>query len=793
MVRNSTLIIFSLVLTGFWTQLQGQQSVFNMRERLWDASWIGHPASNGHTYEVVHFRRPFELNSVPDKLLLDISGDSRYRFLVNGIPVCFGPAGSDPMHWNYETVDIAPYLKKGRNVLAVLVWNYGKFRPFSHFSTQTGLIVRFADQEYNYLRTGAPGWLVMQNRAYSPNNPTGVPHGIYGAIGTSDRINGALYPFGWEKVSHDDSQWLPAMAFDQGRDPGFIYGGNRFMVQRDIPFLEEKRENISVVRRTSGLQQELTTLEFPLEIPANTSASILLDVEHLTVGYPELWLSKGKDAVVSITYNESLYLDHKSNMKGNRDSIRDKYLYGYTDVFEHQGMDSALYRPLWNRTFRYARLDIETSREPLVINGYYNIFTAYPLKEKAVFESADPELKAIWQTGWHTARLCAMESYMDCPYWEQLQYIGDTRIQALVSMYVSGDDRLVRRALEQFNNSRRSDGLTLSRYPSYHAQVIPTFSLIWVAMIHDYFMLRKDDAFIQQFLPGIRDVLSYFESKQSAENPLRINPGWWCFVDWAAEYTNGVPHGISNGTSSIIALQYVDALQKAAELFAYFGKTEEAERYLQSATQLKKAVFSQCFDKSTALLAQTPAKQVFSQHANILGVMTNTIPEQKQEEVMLHVLSDTSLVQATIYFRFYLFRALKKAGLGDLYLEQLNPWHEAIDNGLTTFPESPEPSRSDCHAWSASPNYDLLATVCGIEPAAPGFASVSVEPHLGYLKSVTGKMPHPSGEIRVELEQKRKGFRGTVTLPAGLAGKFRWKGSTIPLTPGVNKINTGNE
>ncbi|MEN8202330.1 MAG: alpha-L-rhamnosidase C-terminal domain-containing protein [Bacteroidota bacterium] len=793
LIRRTALIITSVLLSGAVSLLDGQHSVFNLQEKLWDASWINHPESNGQTYEVLHFRRPFKLDSVPEKLLIDISGDSRYRFFANGKPVCFGPASSDPMHWNYETVDIAPFLTEGKNVLAVQVWNYGKYRPFIHFSHYTGLIVRSADPTHRNLNTGSPGWLVLQNKAYTPHNARGAPHGMYGAIGTADRINGTLFPFGWEKVSFDDSDWQAAVVFDQGRDPGFIYGGDRFMVPRDIPFMEEKRENISVVRRTFGLQQEMTTLDFPLEIQADTKASILIDMEHLTVGYPELLLSKGKDAVVRITYNESLYEEHQTHQKGNRDSIEGKYLHGYTDVFEHHGMDSALYRPLWNRTFRYARLDIETVGEPLVIMNYYNIFTAYPLEKNAVFESSDPALQSIWDISWHTARLCAMESYMDCPYWEQLQYIGDTRIQALVSMYVSGDDRLVRRALEQFNNSRRPDGLTLSRYPTSQEQVIPTFSLIWVSMIHDYFMLRKDDAFIKQFLPGIRGVLSYFQSKQLAENPLRIDPGWWCFVDWAAEYTIGVPHGIDSGNSSIIAMQYVDALQKAAELFEYYGNTREAETYRQSAGNLKSEVFSQCFDEAHSLLAQTPAKKVFSQHANILGVLTNTIPEQMQKEVMLNVLSDSSLVQATIYFRFYLFQALKRAGLGDLYLGQLDPWHNAIDNGLTTFPESPEPSRSDCHAWSASPNYDFLATVCGIEPATPGFGSVSVQPNLAHLEAVSGKMPHPLGEIKVELEKRRKGLRGSVTLPAGAEGKFSWKGASVKLTEGVNKISIDNE
>ena len=67
---------------------------------------------------------------------------------------------------------------------------------------------------------------------------------------------------------------------------------------------------------------------------------------------------------------------------------------------------------------------------------------------------------------------------MDTPYCEQLQYVGDTRIQALISYAVAGDDRLARQALRAFDDSRIPEGITRSRYPSSLPQSIPTFSLL---------------------------------------------------------------------------------------------------------------------------------------------------------------------------------------------------------------------------------------------------------------------------------------------------------------------------
>lgn len=750
-----------------------------IQAKEWDAKWIGYPGSNGSDYEVLHFRNTLELEAVPESLTVDLSGDTRYRFFVNGKAACFGPASSDPAHWNHETVNIAPFLQQGTNVLAALVFNFGELRPFCQMSHRTGFILRSSNPALN---TGTGEWRVMRNEAYSPNNPSDLPHGMFGAVGTGDRVDGARYPWGWETIGFDDSGWPAPQESGVGGEL------DRFLVPRDIPLLEEKRESISVVRRTAGLPKT-NRPGFPLEIPADTKVSILLDMEQLTVGYPELRLSKGAGSVVQATYAEALFIDHEKFEKGHRNKIEGKHIHGYSDVFEHDGGDNRLYRPLWNRTFRYIQLDIETKQEPLVINGYSNIFTAYPFEENATFKSSDKSLERIWNTGWRTARLCAMETYMDCPYYEQLQYIGDTRIQALVSLYVSGDDRLMRRALRQFDHSRLPSGLTQSRYPTGCEQVIPTFSLVWISMIHDYYMHRRDDEFLRDFLPGIRGVLDYFESKQSPENPLDIRPGWWCFVDWAKSFDKGRPQGHADGTSSIIALQYINALQKATELFELFGKVRQAEEYRKSADTLKEAVIGKCFDSERGLLAQTPEKNIFSQHANILGVLTDTIPQGMQKEVMEKVVDDSSLVQATIYFRFYLFQALDKVGLGDRYLEMLGPWHEAIAKGLTTFPEAPGSfERSDCHAWSASPNHDLLATVCGIRPATPGFETVAIRPNLGDLDFVSCKMPHPKGEIVVELRKNENGIAGTVELPKAASGSFMWKGRQAGLLEGLNKI-----
>jgi hypothetical protein len=113
-----------------------------------------------------------------------------------------------------------------------------------------------------------------------------------------------------------------------------------------------------------------------------------------------------------------------------------------------------------------------------------------------------------------------------------------------------------------------------------------------------------------------------------------------------------------------------------------------------------------------------------------------------------------------------------------------------INNGLTTFAERSLEGRSECHAWSAHPMYDFLATVCGIEPAEPGFKSVKIEPHLGKLNEITASMPHPLGKIEMQLKRTNNdGIEGRIELPELLTGTFIWQGKEVDLKDGKNLID----
>ena len=178
-----------------------------------------------------------------------------------------------------------------------------------------------------------------------------------------------------------------------------------------------------------------------------------------------------------------------------------------------------------------------------------------------------------------------------------------------------------------------------------------------------------------------------------------------------------------------------------------------------------------------------------SQHANIMAILADALPAEKQRELFDRIVSDKTLEQCTFYYRFYLTEAMRKVGAGEKYADSLGPWREMLDMGLTTFAETPEPSRSDCHAWSSSPNYHLLSLVCGVVPAEYGFKSVRIEPNLGKFDFVKGKIPHPDGVIEVSLKKSGQKLEGSVRLPEKLCGAFIYNGREIKLAGGQNPID----
>ncbi|WP_298734997.1 alpha-L-rhamnosidase C-terminal domain-containing protein [uncultured Chitinophaga sp.] len=783
--------LFSVVLAlGCWLYTQtgyAQSALSAVPGRPWNASWIVPPNEPGNAYGVYYFRKKIDLAAKPARFIIHVSADNRYKLYVNGTLVSLGPARGDTYYWNYETADLAPYLTAGSNIVAALVFNEGEHRPEAQISVRTAFIIQGDTPAEEILNTG-DAWKCIRDQGRRP--VTG-----FFAASTGEFVDMHQSVKGWTAADFDDSSWPMAAKLFQGNLKGHGDGLAWMLVPSSLPQMELTYQRIPLLRKANGITVPSTfpATKTTFTIPADTTVSFLLDQSYLTNAYIDLSFSKGKNAGISLRYAESLFDDLKKfgDRKGNRNDVENKDFNGRKDSLVSDGSAGQSYTTLYWRTFRYILVTVHTQQEPLVIDDISGVFTGYPFTFNAAFNTGNTEIKQILDIGWRTARLCAMETYWDCPYYEQLQYIGDTRIQAMISYYNSGDERLARNALNLMDHSRITEGVTQSRWPTRSTQIISTFSLWYIGMLHDYWMYRADSNFIKDKLAGERAVMDFFSRYQGADGSL-INLPYWNFIDWVGGkgWNFAMPPKGTDGASAILDLQLLLAYQWAAELEAGLGMPAYAALYRGKAAQLKQTVRSKYWNAARKLYADTNEKDVYSQHANSLAVLAGLVNREDLPALCQQLLNDRSLTQCTIYFKYYLHLALVKGGLGNDYLKWLDVWRDNIRMGLTTWAEVSDlpNSRSDCHAWGASPNIEFFRIVLGIDTEAPGFRKVKITPHLGALTNVSGEIPHPNGKVAVAYTLSNNKWKIKIVLPGETTGTLVWKEKKYPLKAGENLL-----
>jgi hypothetical protein len=231
------------------------------------------------------------------------------------------------------------------------------------------------------------------------------------------------------------------------------------------------------------------------------------------------------------------------------------------------------------------------------------------------------------------------------------------------------------------------------------------------------------------------------------------------------------------------------AYEVAVSLERQLGIVSFADIYTKRITQLKQSIKTNYWSASKQMFSDTKEKETYSQHCNSLAILTNVVEGNAATILAQKMISDTGITRATVYFRYYLHRALNKAGLGNKYLDMLGKWKENLAMGMTTWAEIDDinGARSDCHAWGSSPNIELFRIVLGIDSDAPGFTKVKIEPHPGHLNNISGYIPHPEGKIAVVYKKTQTGkWNCSIQLPTGVSGIFIWQRKQYGIHEGDN-------
>jgi hypothetical protein len=370
-----------------------------------------------------------------------------------------------------------------------------------------------------------------------------------------------------------------------------------------------------------------------------------------------------------------------------------------------------------------------------------------------------------------------------------MMYAGDTRLECLITYVMTRDDRLPRKALALYDASHLPNGLTQARYPCRVTQIIGPFCLWWVGMVHEYAHWRDDRAFVEQLMPGLRATLEAFRRYIDPETGLlRPLPGWNT-LDWVPEWEAGNPPDAVSGFSGVLHWQLIYTLTLAADLEDKLGEAELAARLRRWQAELTEAGLTAFWDEARGLLADTPAHTTYSEHAQCFALLSGVLAESQQARIAEALFTAPDLSRTTIYFSHYLLETCRQRGRMDVYFQRLaDLWHPLLDKGLKTTLEKPEPSRSDCHGWSAHPLYHDFATILGIRPAGLGFRTVEIRPQLGDLTHARGELVHPQGVIRADFRVEAGRLAGVVELPEGITGTLIHDGQHITLGSGITTL-----
>ncbi len=747
----------------------------------WAARWI-HVAERAEPPFVAGYRLTFRLDE-PTTLRLHVSADERYELLLDGARIGRGPDRCEPDHWTFVSYDCE--LPAGTHRLAARVWTLGAGAPIAQLSVAHGFLL--AAEGRPELDTGTGDW----EAALLPGHGF-LPNGAAWGCGLKSDVDGREFPWGWA-LGEDRLRWAaaaigePACAREFANDvppaqllvPAILpeqwsapFAGGRVRLVADYPGGGETHD--LPVRAADSIDAEVARWQAllagqPVTVPPRTHRRVLLDLEEYVCGHPELRLSGGRGAVLRVRWLEAL-LD-AAGSKGHRDEVEGRYFrtqehaeVGVGDRFTAGG-GAETHGTLWWEAGRYVEITVDTADTELTVTGLRVIEDRYPYEDASAFDSSDPELAEIKRLGLRTLQMCSHETTMDCPYYEQLQYAGDTRLQLLVAYQVTDDDRLARQALLAFDRSRDVRGLTRSRFPSRIRQTIPPFSLWWVAMVHDFAAWRGDLEFVGSLLPGVRAVLDAHRANLDGNGLLHSLDGW-NFTDWVDGWPSGSPPGADWGVSAALNFQLAHVAALAAELEGWLGEDELAARHRRLADRVRTAAEKEFWSADRGMYVDDPAHRHASEHVNSLAVLAGAA---NGGAGLLRALDTDGVSRATVYFSHYLFEALGRIGRVDLLRDRLGRWTGLRDQGLRTVVEQPEPTRSDCHAWGAHPIFHLFATILGVRPAAPGMAEVTVTPQLGGLAWAEGTVRTPHGPLRVRADQA---------------------GTTVDLPPGIHRTTT---
>lgn len=466
-------------------------------------------------------------------------------------------------------------------------------------------------------------------------------------------------------------------------------------------------------------------------------AGTLVDFGKETFGFIKLHKLKGKGKI-TVYYGES------------REEALDT---AHTETFDKVYIDQKEGDFVFelSKAFRYVNIFTDPDVHFEKVSMLYEYAD---LEDKGSFRCNDEEVNQIYEVAKYTFHLSTREFFIDGIKRDRWIWSGDAYQSYLMNYYLTNDNETVKRTILAL---RGKDPITS------HINTIMDYTLYWFLSIYDYYLYSGDVSFVRNNYDRMKSLMHFVLGRRNKDGLLEGLPGDWVFIDWA--------EGLSKeGAVSFEQLLFARSLETMALVADIVGQQEDAQQYAKLAGDVRNKLFDIYWSQQKKAFVHSFVKGSPTHHvtryANMFAIFFDYLSDEQKSFVKDSVLLNKRVPPITTpYMRFYELEALCALGEQSYVTQEMKSyWGGMLKLGATSFWEEYNPQKSGadhyamygrkygkslCHAWGASPLYLLGKYYLGVKPTSPGYATYTIEPALGGLKWVEGKVPTPNGNIEV--------------------------------------------
>jgi len=722
-----------------------------------------------------YFRTHFRVATLPEAATLYVAGPREAHVFLNGLRLDDFYLNTDaPIGFHVFHTSATGALRVGDNVLAIeAARGRGVVSGTSPLATQQLAYGEVLAAKIVPARFGveAPALVISDS-------------GWRSAVGPDDK------PLEhWSEPGFDDSHWQPVESlgpiesnvdfFQWSADAG-MFGWPGYMgmspALRTFPLTAVGVSHAYSGRTSFSRVSSLTTpnaaepFVVTNHVARTTDAeapSLLLDFGREVAGRLFVESASPTDSVLSVTYGESEIEALATGLTPGQQGGN----YLGTNILEVPAYGVAR-GP--KSGFRYALIRFlgtapDSAFKSIRVEGIY-----YPVAYAGSFDSSDPLLNRIWETGAYTAHLCMQDGIWDAVKRDRGRWVGDLDVEGRVISTVFGDRALI----EQTLHALAPDG-------TGYVSGIPSYSALWITSLANFYQHSGDKDFLASERDDLLRILAAMDASLDAQGLFTNAKHQWLFVDWAPGLYAYTPEA-RLGTQ----LQYIRGYRAAAALLQALDDAQNAQRYTAQANKAIAAV--------RALRGANGATYGATWQLNALAALADDGEPGPAiwNEVLSRAKQDAPTDQViSPYFNGYVLDAMAATGHASEGLDWVRAyWGGMLAEGATSFWESydlrwpktnPHLSLqadgtsgyfvSMAHGWSSAPTAWLTENVLGITAASPGYDTVNIRPNLLGLKYANGSVPTPHGTIWIRVDERRG---VDLDLPAGVEATVEFGGQT---------------